>query len=174
VAGVWVGNTDNKPMKLGADGSIVAGPIWNAFMSGALAGTPVETFKEPDVKKTGKAIIDGERTVIGTVQIDTRTGKTASSNTPAEFIGTKNLYDNHSILYYVDKSDPLGPVPTNPASDPQFIGWESAIATWAKNNNEYMSSSTPIIIDTASSTASTSEAIISTTTIETSTATSTQ
>jgi len=174
VTGVWVGNTDNKPMKLGADGSIVAGPIWNAFMSGALAGTPVETFKEPDIKKSGKAIIDGERTVVGTVSIDTRNGKTASSNTPTEFIGTKNLYDNHSILYYIDKNDPLGPAPINPASDPQFIGWESAIATWAKKNNEYVSSSTPIIIDTASSTASTSEVNISTTTTETSTATSTK
>jgi hypothetical protein len=160
-------------MKLGSDGSVLAAPIWKAFMAGALAGTPVETFKEPDIKKTGKGVIDGDMPIIGTVKIDTRTGKIASTNTPAEFIGDKNSYDNHSILYYIDKNDPLGPAPTNPSDDPQFIGWESAIATWAKKNNQFMSTSTPILIDMASSSAtSTIEISSSTTLIETSTATS--
>jgi len=26
----------------------------------------------------------------------------------------------HSILFYVDKNNPLGPIPLNPALDPQF------------------------------------------------------
>jgi 1A family penicillin-binding protein len=173
VTGVWVGNTDNKQMKSGSDGSVLAAPIWKAFMSGALAGTPAETFKEPEIKKTGKAVIDGELPIIGTTPIDTRTGKTASANTPTEFVGSKNIYDNHSILYYVDKNDPLGPTPTNPENDPQFIGWESAVTEWAKKNNEYVSSSSPIIIDTATSTASTSEVSISTTTTKISTTTPT-
>jgi|GEM_PF-2210623 len=160
-------------MKPGSDGSVLAAPIWKAFMSGALAGTPAESFKEPEIKKTGKAMIDGELPIIGTTQIDTRTGKAASANTPAEFIGSKNIYDNHSILYYVDINDPLGPAPTNPANDPQFTGWESAVAQWAQKNHEYVSSSTPIIIDTASSTASTTDVSIPTTT-ETSSATSTK
>jgi len=170
VTGVWVGNTDNKQMKPGSDGSVLAAPVWKAFMSGALAGTPVEAFKEPDVKKSGKAVIDGELPIVGTTPIDTRSGKTASANTPTEFIGTKNIYDNHSILYYVDKNDPLGPVPSNPANDPQFVGWESAITEWAKKNNEFVSTSTPVIIDTASSTATSTE-LISTTTNETATST---
>lgn len=173
VTGVWVGNTDNKKMKAGSDGSVLAAPIWKAFMSGALTGTPAETFKEPETKKTGKGVIDGELPIIGSIPIDTRTGKASSENTPAEFVGSKNIYDNHSILYYVDKENPLGPIPTNPENDSQFIGWESAVTEWAKKNNEYVSSSTPIIIDTASSTASTSEVSIPTESVETSTATST-
>lgn len=44
VAGVWVGNNDNSPMILGADGSYVAAPIWRAFMEKALEGTTIETF----------------------------------------------------------------------------------------------------------------------------------
>jgi membrane peptidoglycan carboxypeptidase len=46
VTGVWVGNTDNTPMRdiLGVAG---AGQIWHAFMAGALANTPVTQFKVP-------------------------------------------------------------------------------------------------------------------------------
>jgi 1A family penicillin-binding protein len=46
VTGVWVGNTDNSPMKdvMGAAG---AGQIWHDFMVGALADTPVNQFKAP-------------------------------------------------------------------------------------------------------------------------------
>jgi len=46
--GVWVGY--DRPRSLGRDetGSRVAVPIWTAFMTQALAGTPVETFPVPD------------------------------------------------------------------------------------------------------------------------------
>jgi 1A family penicillin-binding protein len=46
VTGVWVGNTDNSPMKdvLGVAG---AGQIWHDFMVGALVDTPVSQFKAP-------------------------------------------------------------------------------------------------------------------------------
>ena len=46
VTGVWVGNSDNTPMKdvLGVAG---AGQIWHSFMVGALANTPVTDFKAP-------------------------------------------------------------------------------------------------------------------------------
>jgi membrane peptidoglycan carboxypeptidase len=46
---VWVGNNEpNKTMIRGADGSIVAGPMWNRFMREYLKGKPVEQFKRPD------------------------------------------------------------------------------------------------------------------------------
>ncbi|MBV9578721.1 MAG: PBP1A family penicillin-binding protein, partial [Chloroflexi bacterium] len=46
VTGVWVGNTDNTPMKdvMGAAG---AGQIWHDFMAGALASTPATPFNPP-------------------------------------------------------------------------------------------------------------------------------
>ena len=159
VTGVWVGNTDNAAMKKGSDGSILAAPVWKSFMTQVLGDTPVEAFKEPDPIKTGKAIIDGVLPIIGTTPIDKRTSLAASINTPAEFVENKDIYDNHSILYYVDKNDPLGPVPINPENDPQFAGWEAAIIEWAKKNNQTVSSSTtPYLIasSTASSTASSS------------------
>jgi 1A family penicillin-binding protein len=47
VTGVWVGNSDNTPMRdvLGVAG---AGQIWHAFMSGALSDAPISDFKVPE------------------------------------------------------------------------------------------------------------------------------
>ncbi len=47
VTGVWVGNTDNEPMK-NVPGSRGAGPIWHDFMEEVLADMPVEDFIRPD------------------------------------------------------------------------------------------------------------------------------
>ena len=33
----------------------------------------------------------------------------------------------HNILYYVNKNDPNGAFPSDPASDPQFNNWEWAV-----------------------------------------------
>jgi membrane peptidoglycan carboxypeptidase len=47
VAGVWVGNADNSPMK-NVSGSRGAGPIWHRFMEQALADQPAQQFPRPD------------------------------------------------------------------------------------------------------------------------------
>ena len=49
VTGVWVGNNDNTAMSSGADGSYVAAPIWNDYMSEILKSYPDENF--PDYNK---------------------------------------------------------------------------------------------------------------------------
>ena len=46
VAGVWVGNTDNSPMK-GVSGVSSAAPIWRQFMIEAHKGLPVRPFQRP-------------------------------------------------------------------------------------------------------------------------------
>jgi len=139
VAGVWVGNSDNKAMKGKADGSVLAAPIWRDFMAKVLGDTPTETFKAPDDYKTGKPILDGQ-IPIETIQVDITTGLPAGSSTPLELIGTKIGPAYHNILYYVDKDDPLGPAPNDPSSNPQFNIWEKAVKLWAEKN----ASSTPV------------------------------
>jgi hypothetical protein len=54
---------------------------------------------------------------------------------------------NHSILFYVDKDNPRGPVPTNPASDPQFASWEDAVQKWAAKNATSSTSTIQAITD---------------------------
>lgn len=142
VTGVWVGNTDNHSMKRGADGSVLAGPIWKEYMNKVLQGTPVESFKEAEEIKTGKNIIDGILSPLGKTAFDSRSDMPASANTPPEFVKYKEIYDHHSILYFVDKDNPLGPAPENPENDPQFAAWETAILEWAKKNHQVVSSST--------------------------------
>lgn len=145
VAGVWVGNSDNKAMKGKADGSVLAAPIWHDFMAKVLGNTPMEEFKKPDDYKTGKTILDG-RIPTEIIKVDVSTGLPASSSTPPELIGEKTGPAYHSILYYVDKNNPLGPAPENPSQDPQFNLWEEAIKKWALS-----ATSTPLV-QTATST----------------------
>ena len=62
----------------------------------------------------------------------------------------ERLYqEHHSILYYVDKNDPLGPAPENPGKDPQFEEWEKRIKEWAiKQTASSSASSTMFILAT--------------------------
>ncbi len=143
VTGVWVGNNDNTSMSKGADGSVVAAPIWQEYMKRILTGTPVEDFKKPNVDKTGKAVLDGRATSSEPVKIDRASGLLATDLTPATYIEEKNFDQPHTILYYVDKNDPRGPYPKNPSSDPQFNAWESAIRVWAIKNKLFSTSSAP-------------------------------
>src|SRR5262249_35837536 len=40
-------------------------------------------------------------------------------------------YNVHEILYWLNKDDPRGPPPENPAADPQFDNWEASVQRWA-------------------------------------------
>lgn len=133
VTGVWVGNTNNDKMKGVADGSVIAAPIWNAYMSRVLGNTPFENFKAPDEYKSGKAIIDGQIPA-QTIKIDTSTGQPATSQTPPELTSEISVPETHSILFFVDKDNPLGPQPEHPENDPQFNLWEKGVAAWAEKN----------------------------------------
>ncbi|PIP34052.1 penicillin-binding protein [Candidatus Falkowbacteria bacterium CG_4_10_14_0_2_um_filter_48_10] len=146
VAGVWVGNNNNTEMKRGADGSKVAAPIWNEFMKQVLGDTPVENFKKPETAATGKPVLDG---VIGgekIVKIDRASGRLATDETPSSFIEEKTFSEDHCLLYYINKDDPLGDPPTDPNVDPQFTLWESRVLEWAAKLGR-SSSSPPLEFD---------------------------
>lgn len=130
VAGVWVGNNDNKEMKAKADGSVVAAPIWNAFMKGAVRDRALG-FAKPKPVITGKPILDGEELPGSVVKIDKASGKLATDFTPSSFVVEKTYKEIHSILHYVDKDNPQGPPPEDPARDPFYAAWETALSVWA-------------------------------------------
>ncbi len=132
VAGVWVGNNNNKEMKA-AGGSIGAAPIWQDFMKRVLGDTPIEDFREPDDYQTGKPILDGQLPE-EVIRVDIGTGQPASENTPLEMTGEIKRTIHHSILYFVDPAEPRGPSPEDPSKDPQFTLWEGAVTLWAQSN----------------------------------------
>jgi 1A family penicillin-binding protein len=135
VTGVWVGNSDNKEMKRKADGSVVAAPIWNEYMKKSLEGTPVENFTSAASVKTGKPILDGVPTGGYFVKIDRASRKLATEYTPENFI-EERVYGGavHNILYYVNKDDPRGAAPADPAADSQYQNWEAGVQDWALRN----------------------------------------
>jgi penicillin-binding protein 1C len=132
VVGVWAGNNDNSPMVKKVAGQIVA-PMWSSFMKQALESVPDERFALPlpadpsTLKPVMKGIWQGGKTYT----IDTITGKLATEFTPPETRKEIPVQSVHSILYWVDKDDPLGPAPINPAKDSQFEHWEAPVRKWA-------------------------------------------
>ena len=103
VTGVWTGNNDNSSMTKEGAGVSAAGPMWHTFMAQALAGTPSEQFTRPDPITTNKIMLNGD------------------------YKGPDGI---HSILYYVNKNDPTGPQPSDPASDSQYQNWEASVQRW--------------------------------------------
>lgn len=143
--GVWVGNSDNKEMKRGADGSVVAAPIWQAFMTKATQNTPVHAFTPPEPRLTGKSVLDGG---LGGEQvvIDIASGKRANDLTPTSYRLTREYGQYHTILHYITPGDPLGATPSDPSQDPQYASWETSVQTWAEAHG-YVNAQTPTEYD---------------------------
>lgn len=138
VTGVWVGNSKNEKMKAGADGVVVAAPIWNSFMRKALTGTKAEAFKKPKPSKADKPILQGKLEGEAPIKVDRITDKEIPDSCldrwPKDFIADKTVRAVHTILYYVDPSNPTGTPPKDPIKNPQFAAWEEPIQQWAKKN----------------------------------------
>ncbi|MBI5147582.1 MAG: penicillin-binding protein [Parcubacteria group bacterium] len=115
VAGVWAGNNDNAPMQKQGGSILAAVPIWSEFMNKAAADRPLETFASPDPYYPTKPVLKGEYVV------------------NYEINGIK-FPQIHDILYYVNKNDPNGEDPKDPAADPQFANWEIPALSWAESN----------------------------------------
>jgi penicillin-binding protein 1A len=107
VAGVWAGNNDNTPLQKRGGSVLAAVPIWHDFFAEAAKKYPPEQFPTPNQVTPAKPVLAGNYVVDGQV---------------------------HSILYYVDKNEPTGSVPSNPGDDPQFDKWETGIRQWASEN----------------------------------------
>ncbi len=130
--GVWAGNNDNTEMKRGADGVLVAAPIWNAFFRRALDGKPVESFPIPEPRPVVNPILRGQGMGAVTLKIDKITNRLATEYTPAELIETRTYQVAHSLLYYLNKDNLAAPLPENPGADPNFENWEAAVRRYAE------------------------------------------
>ena len=110
VVGVWAGNSNNEQMHSRGSSILAAVPMWSNFMrealgTGKFAKTP---FTRPqEMTAAEKPMVGGEILKDGQI---------------------------HTILYWVKKDDPNGPIPENPYADPQFYNWEQSVLEWAKKN----------------------------------------
>lgn len=119
VIGTWAGNNDNSSMEKRVSGFIV-GPIWSEVMKFAVARRPTESFTRSETSREGlKPVLRGIW----------QGGKTEIRN------GIEYAEQSvHDILHWVDKDNPNGPVPGNPARDPQYERWEAPVRVWANTN----------------------------------------
>jgi 1A family penicillin-binding protein len=107
----WAGNNDNRSMDKKVAGFIVA-PMWNEFMQKAIEKYPAGNFRQPDpINEDIKPII---------------AGLWRDGNKKREV---------HSILYWVNKDNPLGAYPEKPEKDPQYKNWEAAVDYWIGRQN---------------------------------------
>ena len=115
VVGAWVGNNDNSPMAKKVAGLIVS-PLWRDLVDKVLPGFPEESFIDPEPADPSglKPVLRGE-------------------------VGE----GPHSILYWVSKDNPRGPVPSNPSSDPQYSHWEYAVRNWVNATGYGMTAAEP-------------------------------
>jgi membrane peptidoglycan carboxypeptidase len=123
--GAWAGNNDNRSMR-GLSG-LITSPMWRDFMDVALADLEAESFVQPSIATDGvKPIIRGQ-------YIDTSALLSALQSTTTPTVSVSDIYGNiHNILHYVNKNDPLGPYPSNPAADSQYRNWEWGVQNWVQ------------------------------------------
>lgn len=117
--GAWAGNNNNSEMEKKVAGFIIA-PMWNEFMQFYFEKYPdSHPFTAPKpLDPSLKPVLRGVKG--SSVVVSTSTFRD-SSNTPSP---------THSILHWVDKDNPLGPVPSNPSRDPQYEYWEYGVLLW--------------------------------------------
>ncbi len=134
--GAWAGNNNNSPMNKKVAGFIIA-PLWNAFVNYALARIPNESFEKPLYEEdlTLKPVVRGKWQGGVSHLLDKLSGKLATEYTPPELLDERVTGGIHSILFWVDKSNPLGAAPKNPNNDSQFESWEYAVRSWVQTNN---------------------------------------
>jgi len=111
VVGVWAGNNDNTPMQEQGGSVLAAVPIWSNFMKKALKDQPLEPFTRPEDVSVKKPMLDGAYVANYTF---------AGASYP----------QIHDILFYIDKNDPRGPIPSEPQNDSQFENWEGPVRAW--------------------------------------------
>jgi len=103
--GAWTGNNDNSPTKDLGVG--ITAPMWNKVMQKIVESHPIENFTKPDPITNRNPILLGQ--------------------VPAN--------DTNTILYYINKNNPLGPEPAKPITDPQYYLWQAGINNWLISQN---------------------------------------
>ncbi len=137
VAGVWTGNNKGELMKSGADGVLVAAPIWNQFMREATKGTPVEQFKEPAGMQH--------------LYVDSVSGKLPTEYTPStkqEIFASNSVPNRYDDVHVAVKINRLNGKLANEQTPPELVevrtytvfhseqpdkpNWEGPVQAWAK------------------------------------------
>lgn len=133
--GVWTGNNNNTTMKTGADGSYVAAPIWNRFMTEALKNFPEENFTDYDHSDAQMMMSSSSQPKItyynkysGKKLSEKKKNKTNPDKIEVRYEFPDVFYDN------TDTGIPLI-VEMQRTSDPMIERWRSSLTSPIDNSN---------------------------------------
>lgn len=168
---VWVGNSNGDKMKSGADGSVLAAPIFHSFIVGALDKTPNEEFVRPagiqdvTVEKYSNKLPD-------TGSTETLTDIFASWQVPKEkddvhkkvkvCKGTNTIAPDNAPISVVEEKI----VTVIHSEKPDNSNWENPVMAWATENGMVSSMPTETcdfasLLPTVSITSPTNNSIVS-------------
>jgi penicillin-binding protein 1C len=166
VVGAWAGKNDNTPMNKKVAGLVVV-PVWGAFMTEINSLFEKESFKKPDpAPENLKPVLRGIWKGGISYNIDSVSGKVATSMTPEQTRQEIVFPSVHTILNWVNKDSPQGEAPVDPKSDSQFDYWEYGVRKWFDNwqkNNPLFVETTSTEIPTETDDVHTTENAIKTT-----------
>ncbi|MDB5187875.1 MAG: putative penicillin-binding protein [Candidatus Kaiserbacteria bacterium] len=111
VVGTWAGNNNNTPMVKKIAAFIVA-PMWHDIMEAVIQKYPSVAFPKPAPEADPASL-------------------------PPALVGNWNPNPSqgvHDILFWVQKSNPRGPAPTNPWADGQAAYWDYGVQAWLAAN----------------------------------------
>ncbi len=136
VVGAWAGNNDNRSMS--EISGLIVTPLWRAFMDEALKTRDQLSFKKPTpIDPSIKPVLRGVWFDAGALVQDIPSDTTSGT----ELTLQNAVSGAHSILYFLDKNDPLGPQPSYP-TDAQFPLWEYPVTLWKNSLMQASASST--------------------------------
>ncbi|PID51864.1 MAG: penicillin-binding protein [Candidatus Moraniibacteriota bacterium] len=145
--GVWVGNNDSTLMKPGSIGSRVAAPLWNTFISREIEFLPNTQFEPYQKIESKNFMITGNRPqgVGENGQLNyyhKGTGKKISEEKARKMDPEKlekkytSSYGGHSILYYINKDNPLDESAKPNFADPMLSLWDKALSGESIEKND--------------------------------------
>jgi len=146
--GVWAGNNDNSPMAGGADGVVVAAPIWRAFLDKTLTNYAIERFPKYEKEEVNKPMVGGKLEDTKDLKVcEIPGGKDkyciANKYCPDDEVKRRDFVEPHDILHYVKRSDPRGDAPDKPENDSQYKNWEKAVRDWYKKEKDVIAEEAP-------------------------------
>lgn len=127
--GVWTGNNDGRVMKKGSDGVFVAAPLWNSFMRYALSEKDNEKFADYQRVNSNISMLSGKPSFQAAFYkkgSDKKLSEKKLAKTDPEKVEIRADGEMHSVLYYVNKDNPLSGLAPD-FNDPMLVRWEKSL-----------------------------------------------
>ena len=139
VIGAWAGNNDNTPMDRRV-ASLIITPFWRSFAE-PLITQQSDIYSSPFPKPSRENVSGFKPVLRGVWQVgyfEYLSIPPKEGDAKEDFEENNDEIDKvflskvHSILHWVDKKNPRGPIPINPNIDPQYKYWEYPIRVWVE------------------------------------------